>query len=36
MNNIDRLRLPWVHTDDGSRETIWHRWSRYVQRHAGL
>ncbi len=35
-NNIDRLRLPWVHTDDGSRETIWHRWSRYVQRHAGL
>ena len=35
-NNIDRLRLPWVHTDDGSRETIWHRWSRYVQRHAAL
>jgi putative drug exporter of the RND superfamily len=35
-NNIDRLRLPWVHTDDGSKETIWHRWSRYVQRHAAL
>ena len=35
-NNIDRLRLPWVHTDDGSRETMWHRWSRYVQRHAWL
>jgi putative drug exporter of the RND superfamily len=35
-NNIDRLRLPWVHTDDGSKETIWHKWSRYVQRHAAL
>ena len=36
-NNIDRLRLPWVHNDgDGTRETIWHRWSRYVQRHAAL
>ena len=35
-NNIDRLRLPWVHTDDGSKETVWHRWSRYVQRHAAL
>jgi putative drug exporter of the RND superfamily len=35
--NIDKLRLPWVHDDgDGTRETIWHRWSRYVQRHAWL
>jgi putative drug exporter of the RND superfamily len=34
--NIDKLRLPWVHDDgDGTRETIWHRWSRFVQRHAG-
>jgi RND superfamily putative drug exporter len=33
-NNIDRLRLPWVHTDDGSRQTIWHRWAGLVQRHA--
>jgi RND superfamily putative drug exporter len=33
-NNIDKLRLPWVHTDDGSRETIWHRWARFVQHHA--
>ena len=33
-NNIDKLRLPWVHTDDGSRETVWHRWSRHVQRYA--
>jgi putative drug exporter of the RND superfamily len=32
--NIDKLRLPWVHTDDGTRETVWHRWSRLVQRHA--
>jgi len=29
--NIDRLRLPWLHDDDGTRETIWHRWSRFVQ-----
>jgi RND superfamily putative drug exporter len=35
--NIDRLRLPWLHNDgDGTGETVWHRWSRYVQRHAGL
>ncbi|MDQ1479341.1 MAG: putative drug exporter of the superfamily [Actinomycetota bacterium] len=35
--NIDRFALPWLHNDgDGSRETIWHRWSRYVQRHAAL
>ena len=35
--NIDKLRLPWVHDDgDGTRETIWHRWSRFVQRHAGI
>ncbi len=33
--NIDKLRLPWVHDDgDGTKETIWHRWSRFVQRHA--
>jgi RND superfamily putative drug exporter len=35
--NIDKWRLPWVHNDgDGTRQTIWHRWSRYVQRHAWL
>jgi RND superfamily putative drug exporter len=35
--NIDRFALPWLHNDgDGARETIWHRWSRYVQRHAAL
>ncbi len=33
--NIDKWRLPWVHDDgDGTRETMWHRWSRFVQRHA--
>ncbi len=33
--NIDKWRLPWVHNEgDGTRETIWHRWSRFVQRHA--
>ena len=33
--NIDKLRLPWVHNDgDGTRETMWHRWSRFVQNHA--
>ncbi len=30
--SIDKLRLPWVHRDDGTRETVWHRWSRFVQR----
>ena len=31
--NIDKLRLPWVHNEgDGTRETVWHRWSRFVQR----
>jgi RND superfamily putative drug exporter len=30
--NVDKWRLPWVHEDDGKRETIWHRWSRFVQR----
>ena len=35
--NIDRLKLPWVHNDGvGSRETVWHRWSRFVQRHPWL
>ncbi|HTK14775.1 MAG TPA: MMPL family transporter [Acidimicrobiia bacterium] len=35
--NIDRFALPWLHNDgDGTRETIWHRWSRYVQGHAAL
>jgi len=31
---IDKWRLPWFH-DKGTqgRETIWHRWSRFVQRH---
>src|SRR4051794_19002057 len=29
--NVDRWRLPWVHNDgDGTRETVWHRWSRFV------
>jgi RND superfamily putative drug exporter len=33
--NIDKWRLPWVHNDgDGTRQTVWHRWSRFVQRHA--
>jgi RND superfamily putative drug exporter len=33
--NIDKWRLPWVHNEgDGTRETVWHRWSRFVQRHA--
>jgi len=33
--NVDKLRLPWVHDDGGgTRETVWHRWSRFVQRHA--
>jgi RND superfamily putative drug exporter len=36
-NNIDKWRLPWVHNDgDGTRQTMWHRWSRFVQRHAWL
>jgi putative drug exporter of the RND superfamily len=35
--NIDKWRLPWVHNDGGgSRETMWHRWSRFVQRHPWL
>lgn len=29
--NIDKLRLPWVHHEDTTRETVWHRWSRFVQ-----
>jgi RND superfamily putative drug exporter len=32
--NIDKWKLPWVHNEgDGTRETVWHRWSRFVQRH---
>jgi RND superfamily putative drug exporter len=32
---VDKWRLPWVHNDgNGTRETVWHRWSRLVQRHA--
>ncbi len=35
--NIDKLRLPWVHNEgDGTRETVWHRWSRFVQRRPWL
>jgi RND superfamily putative drug exporter len=35
--SIDKLRLPWVHDDgDGQRETVWHRWSRFVQRRPWL
>ena len=29
--NVDKLRLPWVHTEDPDHETVWHRWSRFVQ-----
>jgi RND superfamily putative drug exporter len=33
--NIDKWRLPWVHNvGDGTRQTMWHRWSQVVQRHA--
>jgi RND superfamily putative drug exporter len=33
--NIDKLRLPWVHDEGGgTRQGVWHRWSRFVQRHA--
>jgi len=35
-SNIDKLRMPWVHRDDGTRETVWHRWSRFVQKRPGL
>ncbi len=35
--NVDKLRLPWVHDEgDGTRETVWHRWSRFVQRRPWL
>ena len=35
--NIDKWRLPWLHDEgDGSRKTIWHRWSRFVQHHAWI
>ncbi len=34
--NIDKWRLPWVHTEDSARETVWHRWSRFVQRRPGI
>jgi RND superfamily putative drug exporter len=35
--NVDKLRLPWVHNDgDGTHETVWHRWSRFVQNHAWM
>jgi len=32
--NIDRWSLPWVHSGPSNKETVWHRWSRFVQRHA--
>jgi len=36
-HNIDKLSLPWVHTEAShARETVWHRWSRFVQRHPVL
>ena len=36
-SNIDKWRLPWVHNDgDGTRQTMWHRWAGFVQRHAWL
>ncbi len=32
--NIDRLSLPWAHKEAApGHETMWHRWSRFVQRH---
>lgn len=31
--NIDRWRLP-IGNSHPDRETVWHRWSRYLQRHA--
>jgi len=32
--NIDKLRLPFGHTAEGEvRQSIWHRWSRVIQRH---
>ncbi len=34
--NVDKLRLPWVHREDSARETIWHRWSRFVQARPGV
>jgi len=35
--SIDKLSLPWVHTEASrARETVWHRWSRFVQRHPVL
>jgi RND superfamily putative drug exporter len=35
--NIDKWRLPWLHDEgDGTRETVWHRWSRFVQHHAAI
>jgi RND superfamily putative drug exporter len=32
--NIDRLSLPWAHHEQHDRVTMWHRWSRFVQRHS--
>jgi putative drug exporter of the RND superfamily len=32
--NIDRLSLPWVHHEQTDHVTVWHRWSRFVQRHS--
>jgi RND superfamily putative drug exporter len=34
--NIDKWKLPWVHEEDATKETIWHRWSRFVQRRPGI
>jgi RND superfamily putative drug exporter len=29
--NIDKLSLPWVHEERPGKQTVWHRWSRFVQ-----
>ena len=29
--NIDKLSLPWVHEEEPGTQTVWHRWSRFVQ-----
>ncbi len=34
--NVDKLRMPWVHQDQAGKETIWHRWSRFVQKRPWL
>jgi RND superfamily putative drug exporter len=33
-NNIDKLRMPWVHREEPGHQNVWHRWSRFVQNHS--